>query len=289
MTNQPVIALLTDFGTADAYVGMMKGVIAGICPAAQCIDLTHAIAPQNVRQAAYLLSTAYAYFPPHTIFLVIVDPGVGTVRRPLAWQTDHGTYVAPDNGVLSYVLARVSVRQAVVLSEPRYQLAQPSHTFHGRDIFSPVAAHLAAGVPIAALGPAIDSWQTLPPPRLEIAPPEIHGEVLHIDHFGNLITSIGAWRWLDGGTLQLEPAFGSADSRLWGPIQAAACQITLGAHTLTGIHSTYAAVPPGALIALVGSSGQLEIGVNQGHAAQRLQAHPGDPLMLRCAALGKQE
>lgn len=281
MSKTPIIALLTDFGTADAYVGIMKGVIAGLCPSALCIDVTHAVAPQNVRQAAYLLATACPYFPAHTIFVVVVDPGVGTARRPIAVQTDHGTYIAPDNGVLSYALAHRQVSAAVTLSERRFQLPDASHTFHGRDIFSPAAAHLAAGVPLTALGPPIADWVTLAPPLLELAPDQIRGEVLHVDHFGNLISSIGPLRWLDGRRLQLQPAFGPAPVPAdLAPILADSSAVLIGDQRIAGISRTYAEAAPGAIVALVGSSGQLEVGVNQGSAAQTLGLRPGDAITV---------
>jgi hypothetical protein len=274
MNRTPIIALLTDFGLADAYVGTMKGAILSICPNAQLIDLTHAIAPQNVRQAAYVLLTAYRYFPPHTIFLIVVDPGVGTARRAVAVETDRGVYVAPDNGVLSYVLPHVQTRQIVALQNPAYQLPSASQTFHGRDIFGPAAAHLANGVSLADFGPALSQVVTLPDPRLDISPSQIHGEILHVDHFGNLITSIGQLTWISSDTLRLDPQFGRA--RPVPAINAARVRVRILERTVTPVRQTYGDAPPGTLVALVGSAGQLEIGVNQGNAAQTLSAAPGD-------------
>lgn len=279
MNKTPIIVLLTDFGLADAYVGTMKGVMLSLCPAARLIDLTHAVESQNIRQAAYLLLTAFRHFPAGTIFLVVVDPGVGTSREPIAVETDHGFYIAPNNGVLSYVLKQIEVRRAVVLDNPAYQLAQVSKTFHGRDIFSPAAAHLANGVPLARLGPACPTIIRLDDPILEVSADQIRGEVLHVDHFGNLITSIGILSWTGDNWLRLDPQFGQNDPL--PRLNAAACQITVGTQTLASIHSTYGAVSPGTLTALVGSSGQLEIGVNQGHAAQTLGVSAGDPVLLK--------
>jgi len=275
----PCIALLTDFGTSDAYVGTMKGVMLGICPQTPLIDITHTIQPQNVRQAAYVLSTAYRYFPPATVFLVVVDPGVGTAREPIAVQTSHGVFVAPDNGVLSDVLAGVTVERAVVLQNPDYRLPGTSHTFHGRDIFSPAAAHLANGVPIEALGPALDAPIRLPDPVLAIAPPVAQGEVLHIDHFGNVITSIGRLDWLDARTLHLAPQVGPHAAATF-TVDATRSTIAIGDHLLNTIRPTYGTVPAGALTALVGSAGQLEIGMNQGDAARALRAALGDHVEL---------
>lgn len=276
--HAPLIALLTDFGLADAYVGTMKGVMLSICPSARLVDLTHHITPQDVRAGAYVLSTAFRHFPPHTIFLIVVDPGVGTARQPVAVETAHGIYVAPNNGVLSYVLPRVEVRHAVEIAEPRYGLPGVSRTFHGRDIFAPAAAHLAAGVPINELGPAVPELIKLDAPRLEIAPDIIRGEVLHIDHFGNVITSIGYLAW-DGETLALTPEFGDAPGEAI-TFDAAAASVRVGEATVSGIWPTYGAAEPGTLLALVGSSGQLELGVNQGSAAARLGVRTGDPVEL---------
>lgn len=278
MNKTPCVALLTDFGLADTYVGTMKGVILSLCPSVQLIDLTHTVESQNVRQGAYLLMTAFRYFPADAVFLVVVDPGVGTDRKPIAVETDHGWYVAPNNGVLSYVLAQVQVRQAVVLQNPAYQLPRISQTFHGRDIFSPAAAHLANGVPIAQLGPIWSDLTLLSTPILEAGPGQIRGEVLHVDHFGNIVTSIGLWNWIGDNRLRLDPQFGP------GPVlpdlDAAACQIRIGQQTITSIHTTYGSVPPDTLTALIGSSGQLEISVNQGNAARDLGVSPGDPILV---------
>ena len=279
MTTQPIVALLTDFGLTDAYVGTMKGVLLSICPRARLVDLTHAIQPQNVRQAAYVLLTAFRHFPPHTVFLVVVDPGVGTHREASAVETESGTFVAPNNGVLSYVLPHTAVRHAVALDNPAYHLPGASQTFHGRDIFGPAAAHLANGVPITELGSTLPELVRLPDPALEIAPGHIRGEVLHIDHFGNVITSIGHLTWTAPGTLELNPQFGAYD----GPplnLDAAHCRVMLAAQSLKTIRPTYGAVATGALTPLVGSSGQLEIGVNQGSAAQTLAVRLGDPVVL---------
>jgi hypothetical protein len=279
MTNTPIIVLLTDFGLSDAYVGTMKGVMLSICPAARFVDLTHAIEPQNIRQAAFVLLTAFRYFPADTIFLVIVDPGVGTARDPIMVDTDHGIYIAPANGVLSYVLGQVQVRQAVKLQNPAYRLPLVSQTFHGRDIFGPAAAHAANGVALREFGSPLSTFTRLPDPILKLAPTRARGEVLHIDHFGNIITSIGRLDWLAADTLRLQPIFGT--SRTENPVfSRSACMLDIGTHGLVGLNPTYGAVPPGILTALVGSSGQLEIGINQGHAAHALNVSIGDPVVL---------
>jgi S-adenosyl-L-methionine hydrolase (adenosine-forming) len=210
--------------------------------------------------------------------LVVVDPGVGTDRKPVAVETDHGVYVAPNNGVLRYVLAQVHVKQAVVLHNPDYQLGRISQTFHGRDIFSPAAAHLANGVPITQLGPACPDLTLSGTPSLEIAPGQLRGEVIHIDHFGNIITSIGLWNWIGENRLRLDPQFGQHSPL--PNLDAAACQIKVGPQTVTAIRPTYGNVPPGTLTALIGSSGQLEVGINQGNAARELGVSLGDPVLV---------
>ncbi len=287
MNAQPTIAILTDFGLQDAYVGVMKGVLLRLCPSARLADLTHAILPQNVRQAAYTLWSAYRYFPPQTVFLVVVDPGVGTPRAPIAVQTAQGCFVAPDNGVLSYALRELEVRAAVRLENPTYQLQPTSHTFHGRDIFSPAAAYLACGVPIAELGPPLENWQQLPPPTLRAENGLLRGEVLHIDRFGNVITSIGRLSWKDAHTLHLAPAFGAQTAPALD-FSAQRCAVRFRGHTLQGVQPTYGAVPVGTLTALVGSSGMLELGINQGNAARALGAALGDEVTVALRAEGRE-
>ncbi|MBX5450188.1 SAM hydrolase/SAM-dependent halogenase family protein [Thermogemmatispora sp.] len=190
--RQPVIALMTDFGLRDGFVGIMKGVIAGIVPHAQLIDISHDIAPQNVAAGAWLLSTAYRYFPAGSIFLCVVDPGVGSQRRAIALEAGDWFFVGPDNGLFSYVLAEQPVRQAVALENPAYRLPVVSTTFHGRDIFAPAAAHLARGVPLADFGTILEPHAlqrlALNLPRREGG--RIEASVIYIDHFGNLVTSI---------------------------------------------------------------------------------------------------
>jgi S-adenosylmethionine hydrolase len=290
----PLVTITTDFGTADGYVGTMKGVILSIAGDARLVDISHEIAPQNVRQAAYVLYTAYPFFPPHTVHLVVVDPGVGSARRPIALCTPAGCFVGPDNGVFSYVIAREPVEAMVELADPRYRLPQVSHTFHGRDIFAPAAAHLAAGVPITALGPPVPDPITFPPPRLEVAAGSIAGEILHADHFGNVITSIGQLVW-SGDDLSLEPAFPEAggtrrerasEAHQTGGggavrFQASKATVVVAGRDVCGLHRTYAQVEPGQVLALVGSEGHLEIAVREGSAAQRLGLQPGDLVTLR--------
>ena len=256
-----ISTLTTDFGTQDTYVGVMKGTIAHINPSATIIDLTHHILPQDIGAAQFALMNAYPYFPTGTVHVVVVDPGVGTARRAIAVQLPQGYLVGPDNGVLSGVLTLEGAIAAVALTNPHYwRTPQPSPTFHGRDIFAPVAAHLAAGVPLAALGEAITiaSLATLAWPAPTITATAITGHIQAIDHFGNLITTIPAaairrqnWVAQVGGV----------------PIPA---------------HLTYGDVPMGQPLLLVGSHGWVEVAVNGGSAQQHLRLQVGDVVTLHC-------
>jgi S-adenosylmethionine hydrolase len=190
--GQPPIALLTDFGLRDGYVGVMKGVIATIAPTTQVIDITHEVEPQQVAAGAWLLSTAYRYFPTGTIFVCVVDPGVGSQRRALALQAGAWFFVGPDNGLFSYVLEEQPLHLAVALEHPAYRLPEVSTTFHGRDIFAPAGAHLARGLALEELGPQIEpsTLQRLASPRAQRQGQQISASIIYVDHFGNLITSI---------------------------------------------------------------------------------------------------
>ncbi len=283
----PLITLTTDFGLADGYVGTMKGVILGIAPDACLVDISHEIPPQDVRHAAFVLYAAYPFFPPHTVHVVVVDPGVGSARRPIALRTPSGTFVGPDNGVFSYVLARERVDALVELANPCYRLPEVSYTFHGRDVFAPAAAHLAAGVPITILGPCVSDPVTFPLPCLEIAPGVILGEVLHTDRFGNAITSIGLLVW-DGEELMLGPAFRGAsregtEALAGKPVRFRADQVVVvvAGQEIPGVRHTYAEARSGQLLSLVGSEGHLEIAVREGSAAQRFGLRPGDKVVMR--------
>lgn len=276
----PVIALVTDFGTRDAYVGIMKGVMLSICPNAQFIDLTHTVNPQNVLQGAYVLLNAYEYMPPGTIYLVVVDPGVGSVRQPMGVLTDQAAFIGPDNGVLSFVLDQLTVRKMVSLQT--YNLDSISSTFHGRDVFSPAAAYLAKGVAFDSLGPSISQYKRLPNPRCTITNNAIYGEVLYIDHFGNIVTSIGRLRWDSNDLLEFNPIFPSettVDASTMR-IRPEACAVEIGDLRISPLSYTYAGVGQQSLLTLINSAGQLEIAVNHGSAAQRLNIQIGDPITM---------
>lgn len=279
-----IVTLTTDFGLADGYAGIMHGVIRGICSGVVVADLSHQVAPQDVRGAAYLLYAAYPYFPADTVHCVVVDPGVGTSRRAIAVETPRGRFVAPDNGVLSYVLAREAVTAAVSLTNPRYHLSRVSHTFHGRDVFAPVAAHLACGISLPDLGESLARLVTFTVPGVSVRPGgALGGQVIHVDHFGNLVTSIGQLLWR-GDDLLLQPAFsvvgdqGSEQESL--PFPASQAQVHIGDQRIEGIRPTYGDAPAGELLALVGSVGHLEIAVAGGNAAQALGIGVGAGVFL---------
>ncbi|MBW4461380.1 MAG: SAM-dependent chlorinase/fluorinase [Nodosilinea sp. WJT8-NPBG4] len=258
------IALLTDFGLQDSYVGVMKGVIATLAPTAQLIDLTHDLPPQDCYAARFTLLSAYPYMPPGTIYLVVVDPGVGTQRRAVTVQTFQGTFVGPDNGVLSGIWERDSQRNqgvlnAVELTNMAYwRSPHPSTTFHGRDIFAPVAAHLANGVPIDDLGTRIDpqSLISLPLQAPIATATGWIGAIQYIDRFGNAATTIPA-----------------------SIVITSDWSVTIGDHTLPG-GQTYGNVHPGQGLALVGSHGFVELAVNQGNAQQQIGLVVGDRVEL---------
>jgi hypothetical protein len=262
----------------------MHGVLRGTCASVAVVDLTHQVAPQDVRGAAFLLYAAYSYFPIDTVHCVVVDPGVGTSRRAIAVQTPRGCFVAPDNGVLSYILACEPVTAAVSLTNPRYHLSPVSHTFHGRDVFAPVAAHLACGVPLADVGDAVARLATFPVPGISVrSDGALGGLVIHVDRFGNLVTSIGQLRW-HGDALTVGSAFPLAVERGGGqrlaPFPAGEARVRIAGRCIEGIRPTYGDAPPGELLALLGSVGHLEIAVTGGSAAEVLGAGVGTEVVL---------
>ncbi len=274
-----IITLTTDFGQSDGYVGAMKGVILSIAPETRLVDISHEIAPGDVRQAAYVLGSAAPFFPAGTIHLVVVDPGVGSARRAIAARVPQATFVAPDNGVLSVCLAeplaagQVKCRQ---LSNPHYHLPHVSATFHGRDVFAPVAARLASGAFFNDLGPLVTDPVILPILAVTPTPDGAwRGEVMHIDRFGNVITNLKLRAANVNEDLSL--AFGP-QSLIPDPQQLT---IEIAGRRIVGLTRTYADRAPGELVALMGSLGYLEIAVRDGHAARVLDVHPGDAVTLR--------
>jgi S-adenosylmethionine hydrolase len=273
MTTKGIISLLTDFGVTDGYVGTVKAVILSRAPHAGLVDLSHDIPAQDITRAAFLLYTAAPYFPPGSVHLAVVDPGVGSSRKPIAVASERAFFVGPDNGLFTYALARDPLRMAVELREAAYRLADVSNTFHGRDIFAPAAAHLAAGGRLSDLGPPAEDLVQLPPLMMEHAGGMVRGTVLYADRFGNLTTSIGPLTW-QGVELALA---GPGE-----PLRFVAANATLKIATerLHGVHHTFANAEPGALLALVGSHGHIEVARRNGDAARRLSVRPGDPVIL---------
>lgn len=269
------IFFLSDFGLADTYVGVVKAVILGIAPGATVVDLTHEIPPQDVRAGAFALLAAVRYLPDDAVVLAVVDPGVGTARRPIAVEAHGRAFVGPDNGLLSWALAgptrgseptppSTPPWRAVVLDRPGFWRPTVSATFHGRDVFGPVAAHLAAGVPRDALGTPIEAIQQIPFPTAARELDDrgqsrrVRGEVIHVDRFGNLVTCL------------------TADDLPSRPLVAVA------GHEIVGLASHFQApTGPSGLLALIGSAGLLEIAVPNGSAAARLGAGVGAEVVVR--------
>jgi S-adenosylmethionine hydrolase len=256
---------------------MMKGVIAGIAPEVPVIDLNHSIPAGDIARAAFALWQSMPYFPMGTVFLTVVDPGVGTERRALAACWPEFSCVGPDNGLFTYLLAASDPDIAVELKETRYHLETPSATFHGRDIFAPVAAHLAKGVPPDQFGPQILDLVCLSLPALSLEPgPSIRGDVLHADAFGNLITSLGLLRQ-DEGSLRLEPWIPGCPA---ASLEGSAFEVLLPDGTRLSLRRTFGEVAPGEPLAYIGSSGLLEIGINRGRAENVLPLAQGQSVQL---------
>lgn len=262
--SPPIITLTTDFGLSDGYVAAIKGVILSRTPQATIVDLCHAIAPQAISQAAYLIHDTFSFFPAGTIHLVVVDPGVGS-ERGIVVLAAHGHYfLAPDNGVLSLLVEAEA--KAFLAQRPDLYRQPISHTFHGRDIMAPLAAHLAAGQPPASIGPALalDQLTVLGLPVATIDPTcrRISGCIINIDHFGNLITNISR-----------------ADlDQLAVPAQA--LTLALGPHRLRSWHETYSQAPAAEPLLLINSAGLVEIAINRGDAANYLTSRIYDPVIL---------
>jgi hypothetical protein len=258
---RPVIAFLTDFGTKDHYAGTVKGVVLSICPEAACVDITHEIPPHDVMAGAVELAAAYKYFPPGTVFVAVVDPGVGSARRPIAAEAGGYRFVAPDNGVLTLVFKERPPTHVVELTEPKYARPTVSRTFEGRDRFGPAAAWLARGIALSAFGRTLNDWQTLDVAEPIITESQMIAEVVRVDRFGNLVTNV--------------------DRRTFDRfVSAERIEIVAGAATAGKVVTTYADADPGASCALFGSSEHLEIAVNGGSAAERLGLGPGAKITI---------
>jgi S-adenosylmethionine hydrolase len=260
--SRPIVALLTDFGTKDHYAGTLKGVVLTVCPDATLVDIGHDIPAHDVIAGALELSACYRYFPNGTIFLVVVDPGVGSSRRGIAADVGDYRFVAPDNGVLSAVFLESPPRRVVELTERKYARPTVSRTFEGRDRFAPAAGFLAKGIALVSLGKTIKDFHTIPLPRPSVHDTELRGEVVRIDRFGNLITNI--------------------DRRSFDQFAGAgAIAVMVGGHAVPRIVTTYADAPAGELCALFGSTDHLEVAINAGDAARTLSLGRGAPAAVR--------
>ena len=256
-----IITLTTDFGLADWFVGTMKGIIVGVNPRGSIIDITHDISPGDIRAGAFALAASCRFFPKGTIHVAVVDPGVGSHRKAIAVQTANYFFVGPDNGVLSWALRQEKIKTIRALESKEYFLHPISSTFHGRDIFAPVAAHLARGVSISKLGPPLKEFVRLPWPQPARSRNRVAGEVIYIDHFGNGITNL--------------------DNKLLPESKQTSCEIQGNKRQwLCPLRSFYQAVPPKKPVAVMGSSGFLEIGVNGGSAEKLLGLKTGSRVVL---------
>ena len=256
-----IITLMTDFGTSDHYVGVMKGVMLNINPQVQIVDITHTIPPQDIHGAAFLIDSAYRYFPTGTIHVIVVDPGVGSDRRAIVCQTETAYFVCPDNGILTHILRNGKRIHTVAMENSGYFLPEVSNTFHGRDIFAPVAAHLSGGVPIDKLGTPVAPPVQLPIPTPQVTDKAIIGQVIWIDFFGNLVTNIS------------HEIVKSLEGRNGVVICA-------GSAKIDHVNRSYTESAVGEVLAIVGSSNRLEISINQGNAAQTLGLKRGDTIRI---------
>jgi hypothetical protein len=253
------IALLTDFGLQDAYVGILKGVILSRCPEARLFDLSHDIPPQDIWAGALCLASAVAYCPPDTVFLAVVDPGVGSDRRALCLRSEGRLFVGPDNGLLWPAASALGIPEGFCLDRPEFWLPSPSATFHGRDVFAPVAAHLSLGTAPECVGTPLPNPVTLTIPEPIRTPGRVMGEVIHVDHFGNAITNLRPEDLL-GQPLPL--AFELTDQFIFGPANC------------------YMAVQAGLPTILLGSWGYFEVAIRDGSAALLLGLQRGSPVSV---------
>jgi len=256
--RKKIITLLTDFGTKDGYIGAVKGVIKRINPQAEIVDITHDVDSYDVLGAAFALNNFHRYFPKGTIHLTVVDPGVGSLRQPILIRTKDFFFVGPDNGIFSFIYQGEDLTDIIVISNRKYFLAELSSTFHARDIFAPVAAYLSLGIETGEFGSAAKECMKLIIPQPESKGKSLQGEIIHIDRFGNLITNVTA------GLLKKKKN----------------AEIVVGKRRIKGISRSYFEIKEKRLGALIGSSGFLELAVNQGSAQKLLKAKIGDPVRI---------
>lgn len=259
--RKPIITLLTDFGIKDHYVASMKGVILNINPQCNLVDITHEVRPHDIQEGAFILANAFSFFPRGTIHIAVVDPGVGGLRKPILLVTQNYFWVGPDNGLFSLVAKRDKVKEVIHLTNKKYFLPNVSTTFHGRDIFAPVAGRLSLGIKPEALGEKLDHWVELDLRKPEIRKQRLLGEIVFIDHFGNLISNIDETMF-----------FQFTKKRPY--------VIWAGKRRIDHLRKGYWEGKPGELVALFGSSGYLEISMNRGNAQRTLKVKRGDPLQV---------
>lgn len=269
--KHPVIALITDFGLDDVYVGVMKGVILSINPAARIVDITHSIPRHDVRAASHALLASCRFFPEGSIIVVVVDPGVGGKRRIICAKSDGRYFLAPDNGVLGAMLSERGYDSLVTVEREDLRLVPVSLTFHGRDIFAPVAAHLSKGMDIGALGAPIADFARLEMPGARFESGRVMTEIRWVDSFGNIVTNVAASTVRDvmGGWAGMIVEVGVGEEKAGRDVLR------------LPLVEAYEMVPPGSLLAIVGSSGFLEISVREGSAGDRLSVTVGDSLLIR--------
>jgi S-adenosylmethionine hydrolase len=256
--SSPLVTLTTDFGTKDPYVSAMKGVIYSQCPGVRVVDLSHDIPPQDLWHACFFWAGSAPYFPPGTIHIAIVDPGVGTARRAVVAKAGGQYFVCPDNGILTMALLACPLEEAYAITNPDFMAADVSPTFHGRDVFAPTAARLASGVDIAEAGEAAPDLVALPIPDPVTRDEAIEGEIIHIDHFGNCISNV------------TRATLASKSPQ----------NIRIGAESFESILDTYGQAQRGEALALFGSSGHLELAVREDSASDRLGIRVGDPVRV---------
>lgn len=300
MRQSRIITLLTDFGNQDAYVGIMKGVITSINPAAHIIDLCHSIPPQDVFIGAYLLSTSYKYFPTGTIHVAVVDPGVGSKRDIVCVEIRNCLFLVPDNGILSFIVQEEKPKRIVQVTNSKYFLPVLSHTFHGRDLFAPVAAHLSLGVKPLQLGNATGQLAQLDLPEpFHTKAGQLKGQIIYIDRFGNLITNItrehlaqyirnhtqnsaqrSGMKSKEQGVRNQTPDTLENTSKYEIPTQNNTIKTILGRKKILGLKKTYTDVKQGEPLLLLGSAGFLEISVNQGNAKKYFKVDRGNHIIV---------
>lgn len=294
-----VITLLTDFGNQDAYVGIMKGVIAGINPFANIVDICHSVPPQDVFNGAYLLYTSYKYFPRKTIHVAVVDPGVGSRRDIVCVETKDYFFLVPDNGLLSFIIQNEKPKSIFRITNNKYFLPSPSNTFHGRDVFAPVAAHLSLGAKPQQLGIKINQLEQLDIPKpVPKKAGQVEGQIIYIDRFGNLITNIKEehmlnrergtgmwWQKSDVGSKKSEvrgkkPDAFEKTSKEKMLLKYGTMETTIGKKKIAGLSKTYTDVKAGESLVLIGSAGFLEVSINQGNAQRYFKADKGSKIII---------